>query len=91
MADIFEGYPVHRVHLNGRTLYNLEESGADHIHTITTKIMAELVRKEEDYVIDKIIECAKENGVSVLYLIDRDFVIDALKHEIERRKNNDQT
>lgn len=89
-TDIFNGYPIHRVHLNGLTRYKLENDGDDHTHTISIKIMVELIQKEEDYVIDRILECARENGVSVLYLIDRDFVLDALKHEIERRKNVQQ-
>lgn len=86
MADIFNDHPIHRVNLNGRDLYHVEKAD-ESIHSMVAKIMVELIQKEEEYVTDKIIEFAKENGVSVLYLIDRDFVLDALKHEIERRKN----
>lgn len=88
--DIFNGKPLVRVSLNRAPgeFYHIEHKfdGNSEVHSMTAKVLAEFVRKEDDYLIDEIIKFAKREGVSTLVLIDKEFVLTAFRNEIERRQ-----
>ena len=56
---------------------------------ITYKIAAKAVEMREQAIVDEAVRVAKEAGVNELFLMDRQFVIDALveKKQREREKN----
>lgn len=54
--------------------------------TITEKICAKIVDAHENAIIEAIFEAAKRDGITELFLIDRQFLLDAIKNEFERRK-----
>lgn len=56
------------------------------VDNIRMKIVAEVVDKTDTAICNAIINAAREEGVTDLYLIDREFVISAIKNEIARRK-----
>lgn len=51
-------------------------------------IAASVVKFSDKMIYEAIITFAKEYGFTDIYLMDEEFVITALKNEIERRKNN---
>ena len=52
-------------------------------------IRAMVVNTTEWAIVDAVIEAAKEDGISDLYLMDRKFVLDALREKIEREKEKE--
>lgn len=91
--DIFNDRPLARINLNRNPgeFYHVEHKLDEdsHTHSMTAKILAEFVRKEDDYIMDEIIKFAKSEGVSTLYLVDKEFVLTAFRNEIERRKKKE--
>lgn len=53
--------------------------------SITEKYVAEIVNARDDCYVRAVIQAAKEAGVTTLDLIDKEFVVSAIKHELERR------
>ena len=62
---------------------------SDMLAGITYKIAAKAVEMREQAIVDEAVRVAKEAGVNELFLMDRQFVIDALveKKQREREKN----
>lgn len=58
----------------------------NHIGTITAGIAARVVEKADDVIVDAIIKEAAAEGVTDLFLIDKEFIITAIKNEMVRRK-----
>ena len=52
--------------------------------TITQRICAEAVETENTAIVEACIRAAKEAGVTDLYLLDKQFVVEAIKEKIER-------
>ena len=50
------------------------------------KAMARVVALEDKIICQAIIDAAEEEGFTTVFLIDKEFIISAIKHEIERRK-----
>ena len=73
--------PLEHFHLELADFDIFEEVGR-----IKMKIVAEVVDKTDMAICNAIIDAARAEGVTDLYLIDRDFVITALRNEIARRK-----
>lgn len=55
-------------------------------YEITRKIAAQMIEKIDDEITRCIIDTAKEEGITDLYLIDKNFVISAIREKIEREK-----
>ena len=68
-------------------LSDLQFSIDKNIYTITQKIQAQIADLSEKAIVQAIIDFAKEQGYTDLYLIDKEFIMSAILHEIERRKN----
>lgn len=69
---------------------DLDDGGA--IYSITSKIAAGITDTTDKTIMDAIVRAAEENGVSDLYILDKQFVFDAIreKMERERRKNGQE-
>ena len=52
--------------------------------TITQRICAEAVETENTAIVEACIRAAKEAGGTDLYLLDKQFVVEAIKEKIER-------
>jgi hypothetical protein len=82
-------YPIHHISLPNELCYekiaDFESTSFNIFHHVAIKIAESF----DDAVLDKIKEIATEEGYDDLVLIDREFVVSALKHEIERRNQDD--
>ncbi len=58
----------------------LDDSGGAYVQ----KLMAVCVDKTEENIVEACIACAKEEGITDLYILDRQFVIDALREKKAR-------
>lgn len=55
---------------------------------LTSRLMATVADTKDKLLTDVVIDYAKRNGITDLFLIDEEFVRSALIHEAERRRNN---
>ena len=55
-------------------------------YSIINKIKAEIVDVYDDVIVQACIDAAKEEGIHDLYLLDKKFVMDALREKIQRTK-----
>lgn len=60
------------------------ELDPDYIYQITEKIYADTVNLHDKAIVDACIKAAEEAGFTQLYLLDRRFVLDALREKLER-------
>lgn len=51
---------------------------------IEEKIVAQCVEMADEAIVKAVIDCAKENGITQLYLLDKDFVATALRDAIKK-------
>ena len=51
---------------------------------IREKIVAQCVEMADEAIVKAVIDCAKENGITQLYLMDKDFVVTALQDAIKK-------
>lgn len=80
---------LHR-RFNGDLKMRVDHAPDDSIvYTVTQKLVAEVVDRTDEVLIQAIIAEAERSGVSDLYLIDRQFVLEALqlKREVVRCKD----
>lgn len=64
-----------------------DESRCDskRVYEFAEKYVAEIVNAEEECYVRAVIQAARDAGVTTLDLIDKEFVVSAIKHEQERR------
>ena len=48
------------------------------------KIVAQCVEMADEAIVKAVIDCAEENGITQLYLLDKDFVVTALQDAIKK-------
>lgn len=53
-------------------------------YRLERKIAVEFVRKTQRFLLQSIIQRAKENGITDLYVINEKFVMDAIREKLER-------
>ena len=58
----------------------------DHVGTLTSKIAVCVGETTNQEFMAKILEIATNNGITDLCVLDEEFIVTALKNEIERRK-----
>lgn len=73
-------------HVKHYKLKDLFDSGADPVGQITQKIIAQCRDLGDRAMVEACVECAKNEGFTDLYLLDRRFVTEALKEKMEREK-----
>lgn len=71
-------------------LMRVEYARDREIGDFTRKIAAEVIEAEEKVVFEAVLTVAKEAGVDTLYILTKEFILSALKHEAERRKGAKQ-
>ena len=54
------------------------------------KIAVEFLRKTEQFLLQSIIQRAREDGVTDLYVINEDFVMDAIREKLEREDQHEK-
>ena len=74
-------YPMQQIPIQP-PVFNPENPFAD----ICTKVGARVADTFDDLVMKAIYEEAKKEGINYLYLLDKTFIMNALKHEFERWK-----
>ena len=67
-------------------LMRVEYARDREIGDFTRKIAAEVIEAEEKVVFEAVLTAAKEAGVDTLFILTKDFILSALKHEAEGRK-----
>jgi DNA-binding NtrC family response regulator len=78
-----------RVHLNRLDVVSPAPDGVDiikDVQEITQKISAQVIDMTDNALIDAIVKAAYKEGVNDLFLIDKEFIISAIKHEMDFRK-----
>lgn len=64
-------------------LVGQSDVGAE-LHNITRRMVVQVVDMQETAIVDAVIECARANHVDDIYLLDKRFVLDALREKMER-------
>lgn len=60
------------------------------VSSLVEKYVAEVVNARDDFFVEAVIREAKAAGGTCLDLIDKDFIVSAIKREQERRKNDNK-
>lgn len=58
----------------------------DGIMSISQRLLAQVVDMTDEVIVQAIIDYAREAGVTDLFLIDKEFIMSAIKREIQYRK-----
>ena len=61
------------------------EMGAG-IYDITRKVVVQIIDIQDQAIVEAIVECAKANDVDDIYLLDKKFVLDALREKMARER-----
>ena len=59
----------------------------DGVVSLHRKFVIQAIKEQDKIVLDEILKIAKNNGITDMTLIDEEFVVTALKNEVERRKS----
>jgi hypothetical protein len=62
-----------------------------YISTHINKLVAHITDLTDKVICDEIVKLAKEQGVTDLYLLDKEFITNAIKHEMQRQQNTKKT
>lgn len=91
MTYIWEGpeplkrIPINPPKVNFREV--VEDDETKYITEINSNIQAKVTSMVDNEIVKAIVDAAAAEGVNDLILIDKDFIISAIKHEIARRKS----
>lgn len=56
------------------------------MYQVEAKVAAQVIDMSEDAIVQAVINAAKEEGVTDLYLMDKKFVLDALIEKMQRER-----
>ena len=59
-------------------------TAGDDFFTLSKKLMVEVVKTTDQAIVSAIIEAAKRNGITDLYVLNEDFVMAAIREKMER-------
>ena len=65
--------------------YQDEDLGS-YVYSITNRVAVEYAEKLDDHIVNSIVQMAIENGVDDLYILDKPFILAAIKEKMEREK-----
>lgn len=83
--------PINHLNLKVPTpIFSEDEAGTISME-YTNKILAEVMDTADKAIVDAIIKEATAQGVNDLFLIDKEFIMSAIKHEMIRRKGAEIT
>ena len=80
---IFDTGPMFHLKLKKPEI-SLEDNGDIQICSVTNNIYAEMISRHETAVYEAIIRGAEEAGITDAYLLDKDFIVAAIKEKLER-------
>ena len=83
---MFEKNPIEHIQFTAAQL-DLENSD---ISKLTYSIYSQMVDKTEESLIKAIIESAKEAGITDLYLLDKNFILDAIREKMDRENEKEK-
>lgn len=66
------------------------EPSVNSMLNLVYKVEAKCIKSIDDAILDEIIKAAREEGITDLIIMDRDFVISALKEKMERENGYEQ-
>ena len=78
-TDIFKDSPIKHFKIQ-----EPEISELDNIYSIQSKIYVDMINRHEAAIYEAIVKEAKEAGINDLYLLDKEFIISAIREKIER-------
>ena len=95
LADMVCGNVKPIIHCNIRppmpTIFFDKKEERDFMAEYVNKIHAEVVDTTDNVIVGAILREAHAQGVNDLFLIDREFIMTAIKNEMIRRKGETQT
>lgn len=70
---------------------NIELETSDiNIVNVVQKFKVECIKTVDDAILNEIVKAAREEGITNLIVMDRDFVISALREKMERENGREQ-
>lgn len=78
--------PINHLNLKVPTPIFSEDDTGNFSVNYTNKILAEVIDTTDKAIVDAIVKEATAQGVNDLFLIDKEFIMSAIKHEMIRRK-----
>ena len=82
MDKLYKGNPFPRFELNNGCIEELDQERE--IYKLHEKIGVSCMSLVDSNVVKAVVEAAREEGINDLILMDKDFVLRALKNELER-------
>lgn len=64
--------------------YHLNEPEVDVMNQVYMKLAANVIDMTDKVIVEAVVNAAKKAGITKLYLLDRDFVIAAIREKLER-------
>lgn len=88
MDKLYKGYPFQRFELNNGCIEKFDQERG--IYKLHEKIGVSCMSLVNNDIVKAVVEAAREEGITDLILMDKDFVLRALKNELERyhKENN---
>ena len=82
MDKLYKGHPFQHFKLNNASI---EESNQEReIYKLHEKIAANCMNLVDNEIVKAVVKAASEEGITDLILMDKDFVMRAIKNELER-------
>lgn len=79
--------PLNHIKMGTHRLYpfeDLNDYSGDYIAMVRNKMLAEVVDTQDRVILEAVIRAAEEAGFTDLYILDKKFVMDALREKMER-------
>lgn len=68
--------------------FHLKDACLDEVnqHRIITRLYADVVDMTDNTIVDACVKAARQAGINDVYLLDKKFVLDAIREKIERTR-----
>ena len=87
-VDFIRKNPLAHIELQPKKLeypfVDEHEFNCDYVATFTRNMIAQVVNTQDRLIVEAVVETAREMGFTDLYILDKDFVLDALREKMER-------
>lgn len=87
-VDYIQKYPLAHIELQEKKLeypfVDELEFNCNYVATYTRHIVAQVVDTTDRLIVEAVVNTAKEMGFTDLYILDKNFVMDALREKMER-------
>ena len=82
MDKLYKGNPFQRFKLNNASIEEFNQERE--IYKLHEKIAANCMNLVDNEIVKAVVKAASEEGITDLILMDKDFVLRAIKNELER-------